>query len=162
MGSSSNELSNRIDHNFEVVIAFDYYDGPESGVALYASGEGIRFSSVGDSESRLRRGFEMDAIEGDWWPPIRELIRQEGLSEPRRVIVPGPSETLMRLRENVTQAVAKRHFVGVGAPDLSRMSGIQVTEAELSKLRELGCSTAGFKFANRLVRGSKQPTRRSE
>lgn len=162
MGSSSSKPSNRIDPNFEVVIAFDYYDGPESGLALYASGEGIRFSSVGDSESRLRRGFEMDAIEGDWWPPIRELIRQAGVSEPRRVIVPGPSETLMRLRENVTRAVVKRQFVGVGAPDLSRMSGVPVREAELSKLRELGCSTAGFKFANGLVRGRKQPERHTE
>jgi hypothetical protein len=162
MGSSSSKPSDRIDLNFEVVIAFDYYDGPESGLALYASGEGIRFSSVGDSESRLWRGFEMDAIEGDWWPPIRELIRQEGISEPRRVIVPGPSETLMRLRDNVTRAVAKRQFVGVGTPDLSRMSGVPVREAELSKLRELGCSTAGFKFANGLVRGRRQPKRHTE
>jgi hypothetical protein len=139
-----------------MVVAFDYHDGPESGLAIYASGEGVRFSSVGDSESRLRRGFEMEAIEGDWWPPIRELIRQEGVLKPRRMLVPGPSETLTSLRENVARAVAKKQFVAVGTPDLFRLSVIPVRDAEMSHLRELGCSAVGFRFANALVKGRKR------
>lgn len=158
MSSSSSKPSSRMDPNFEVVVAFDYYDGPESGLAIYSSGEGIRFSSVGDSESRLRRGFEMEAIEGDWWPPIRELIRQEGASKPRRVIVPGPTQTLASLRDSVTRAIAKKQFVAVGTPDLLRLSVVPVREVEISQLRELGCSVAGFRFANGLVKGHKRST----
>lgn len=158
MTSSNSKTSGRVDSKFEVVIAFEYYDGPESGLAVYTSGQGVRFSSVGDSESRLQRGFEMEAIEGDWWPPVRELIRQEGVSKPRRMIVPGPSEALMRLKDSVAKAVAKGQFVAVGTPDLLRLSIVPAKEADVAHLRELGGSVGGFRIANGLVKGRK-PTK---
>jgi hypothetical protein len=32
---------------FDLVIAFDFYDGPENGLALYDSGHAVRFASLG-------------------------------------------------------------------------------------------------------------------
>ena len=61
------------DPGFAVVLAFEYYDGPERGLALYPSGHGVRFSSLGDSKSRLFQAFELIPIEGNWWPRIKAL-----------------------------------------------------------------------------------------
>ena len=157
MHSSSSKPPSRVDLNFEVVIAFDYYDGPESGLAISTSGVGVRFSSVGDSASRLQRGFELEAIKGDWWPLIKDLIQQEGLSAPRRIIVPGPSETLTRLMDSVATEAATGQYVAVGGPDLSRLSIVALKEPELAQLRQAANSKDGFQLANSLIRGSKPP-----
>lgn len=147
------KTSSSINPNFEVIIAFDYYDGPESGLAIYATGEGIRFSSVGDSKSRLQRGFLMEAVEGDWWPHVQELMKAEGISNVRRLIWPkGPSRTLAGLEEKVAVAIPKERFVAVCKIDMSQLISAPVGAAEVSRLRELDGSPAGFRFANALVR----------
>lgn len=137
--------------DFRIVIAFDYYDGPESGLAVYPSGEAVRFVSVGDSASRMQRGFEMEMIEGDWEPFIESLIQKEGLSTHQRIMVPDASEILASLRENVMRAITIKQFVAVGSPNLEHLLMVQVGEAQLSELRKLGCSPEGFRFARQLV-----------
>ena len=48
------------DPGFAVILAFDYYDGPEHGLALYQSGHGVRFSSrtIAPSPPGTRRGMQ--------------------------------------------------------------------------------------------------------
>lgn len=67
------------DLGFTVILVFDYYDGPEHGLALYPSGEGVRFSSLGDSKSRLFRAFEFIPIEGNCGRKSKRCNRPKGL-----------------------------------------------------------------------------------
>jgi len=144
------DSSNRI-LLFQVVIAFDYYDGPESGLAIDAAGKGIRFSSLGDSESRTERAFEMESIDGDWTTWIDALLQLEDPSKSQRVIVPGISAPLTQLRERVSSAVVTKQFVAVGTPDLKRLHIVPITAIQSGNLRKLGCSSAGFQMASQMV-----------
>lgn len=162
--SSSNELlhqysrtpSSAGDPGFSVIFAFDYYDGPEHGVALYPSGTAVRFTSLGDSKSRLFRAFELIPIDGNWWPQIKALQNLEGSPPPARVVLPATaSSALTELENRVLQANVIGQFVGVGSPDFERMSVCPVTDDQLEGLRKLGCSPAGFELAHRLVKSWK-------
>jgi hypothetical protein len=159
--NSSSELLQKLaqisgsanDPGFEVIVAFDYHDGPEHGLALYASGDGVRFSSLGDSKSRFFRAFEVILIEGIWWPQVKALQQAAAIDPPRRILVPSEaSDELGQLESDVLQAPVIGQFVGVGSPDLERISLCAVTQEQLEALRELGCSPAGFQMAHRLVK----------
>ena len=139
---------------FEVIVAFDYYDGPEHGLALFPSGDGVRFSSLGDSKSRLFRAFELIPITGTWWSQVKALQQAEGIDPPRRILVPSKaSDELGQLESDVLHATAIGQFVCVGSPDFVRVSVTAVTQEQLGELRKLGCSPAGFQLAHQLVKG---------
>lgn len=143
-------------HNpgFEVIVAFDYYDGLEQGLALYPSGDGVRFSSLGDSKSRFFRAFELVPINGTWWPQVKALQQAARIEPPRRILVPSEaSDELGQLESDVFQASAIGQFVGVGSTDFERVSICAVIQEQLEALRELGCSPAGFKLAHQMVKG---------
>jgi hypothetical protein len=142
------------DPGFAVVVAFDYYDGPERGLALYPSGEGVRFASLGDSNSRLFRAFELVPIRGNWWAEVKDLQRAAGIDPPRRVLVPDEaSDMLEQLEKSVLDALGTGQYVGVGTPDLEQLSVSAVSKEQLDALRQLGCSPAGFRSAHQLVKG---------
>lgn len=142
------------DPGFEVIVAFDYYDGPEHGLALYPSGDGVRFSSLGDSKSRFFRAFELIPLKGMWWPQVRALQRAAGIDPSPRILFPRvASEELSQLESDVLQASAIGQFVGVGSPYFERVSICAVTKEQLAALRELGCSPAGFQLAHQMVKG---------
>ena len=160
--NSSNEFLHELacvggparDPGFAVIVAFDYYDGPERGLALCPSGDGVRFSSLGDSRSRLFRAFELIPIGGTWWPRVKALQQVAGIDPPRRVLVPDrPSEVLAQLERDILQAPATGHFVGVGSPDFEQLSVSAVSTDQLGALRNLGRSPAGFQLAHQLVKG---------
>jgi hypothetical protein len=142
------------DPGFAVIVAFDYYDGPERGLALYPSGEGVRFASVGDSNSRLFRAFELVPIRGNWWAEVKALQRAAGIDPPRRVLVPAKaSDTLEQFEKGVIAAPATGQYVGLGTPDLEQISVSAISKEQLDALRQVGCSPAGFRSAHRLVKG---------
>lgn len=142
------------DPGFAVIVAFDYYDGPERGVALYSSGEGVRFSSLGDSGSRLFRAFELIPISGNWWSEVKALQQAGGIDPPQRVLVPAEaSDVVARLESDVFSAPATGLYVGVGSPNFEQVHVSAVTQEQLDVLRQLDCSPAGFQSAHRLVKG---------
>jgi hypothetical protein len=141
-----------MDPGFEAILAFDYYDGPEHGLALYPSGDAVRFASAGDSESRMLRAFVLNPIEGNWWPRLRALQKSEGVDPPRRILLPARgSETLYQVESDATQAVALSQFIAVGSADLGQLSVCQMTPSEADELHKLGCSPEGFAFAQLLL-----------
>ena len=150
-------LAGARDPGFAVVVAFDYYDGPERGLALYPSGEGVRFASVGDSNSRLFRAFELVPIRGNWWAEVKALQRAAGIDPPRRVMVV-PVEVsgmLEQFQRGVIDAPETGQYVGVGTPDLEQLSVSAVSQEQLDALRQLGCSPEGFRSAHQLVKGTR-------
>jgi hypothetical protein len=149
------------DPKFAVIVAFDYYDGPEHGLALYHSGHGVRFSSLGDSRSRLFRAFKFIAIDGVWWQQISGLRQAEKPDLMRRIVLPSKeSENLTDFESAAQQARALGQFVGVGSPDLKKLLVSPVTEHELKDLRNLGCSQAGFDLAHRFVKDRRRVQKR--
>ena len=160
--NSSNDLLREFAHavgvdrdpGFAVIVAFEYYDGPERGVALYSSGAGVRFSSLGDSRSRLFRAFEFIPIGGNWWAEVKALQQAAGIDSSQRVLVPAEAgDVLTRLKSYVFGAPATGLYVGVGSPNLEQLYVSPVTEEQLDGLRQLGCSPGGFESARRLVKG---------
>jgi hypothetical protein len=137
------------DPGFQVIVAFDYYDGLEQGLALYPSGDGVRFSSLGDSKSRFFRAFELIPIKGTWWRQIRALQQAAGIDPSPRILVPSK---LGELERDVLQAPAIGQFICVGSPNFERVAICAVTQEQLGVLRELGWP-ASFQLAHQLVKG---------
>lgn len=141
------------DPNFVSVVAFSYCDGPEQGLALFASGQGVRFTTLGDSNSRMFRAFELTAIAGDWWESVKHVSKLEERSSSSRVFVPGKvSEALNLLMQEVQRAPAIAQYIAVGKPDLSRVLVTPVAAAQLRQLREVESPTDAFDLAHRLVK----------
>lgn len=156
--NSSSELLSRIsrlarDPGFAAIVAFDYYDGPKRGLALFESGEAVRFESLGDSKSRLFRAFELVPIEGNWWPRVRALQQAEDAHPLRRILVPSKSsDVLAKLEEDTRHANALGQFLGVGSPNLESILISSLTSQQLENVRKLGCSPAGFELAHKICR----------
>jgi len=115
----SRAVGDRYGPGFAVIISFDFYDGPESGLAVYPSGKGIRFSSLGDSPLRFFRAFELTSIAGEWWQQVQSVpeVSASTLTSPTsRVVVPSASDALTALESNVLDAAATGYSIGVGAP----------------------------------------------
>ncbi|WP_457333707.1 hypothetical protein [Rhizobacter sp. P5_C2] len=143
----------RNDPGFELVLAFDYYDGPESGIAVLASGQAVRFTSLGDSNSRLFRAFEFHPLQGSWWPQVLKVPDvQEAmplLCDGRRVLNPGMSEAINTLQRQVFDAPVDGAFIGVGAASWKWLTVMSVREDELYSIRQM----QGSPLAYRTVHG---------
>jgi len=148
-------LGDRHDPGFAVIVAFDFYDGPERGLAVYSSGEGVRFLSLGDSRSRFFRAFELTRITGDWWQQVHLLPGAstiEPTSPASRVWLPSASEALTMLENNVLGAVAIGYSVAVGSPYLKWLMTCPVTAAQAEALRQLDGSPEAFRSVHQMVK----------
>lgn len=141
------------DPGFSAIVSFDYYDGPESGLAIYPQGDGVRFSSLGDSKSRLFRAFELTSIDGFWLPKIQTLQATTGIEPSRRILFPTKDNELLReLRENTLGANSRGHYVSVGTPDFERILISPVSSWELKILRETKDSERCFKLTHKMIK----------
>ncbi|MDP3316157.1 MAG: hypothetical protein Q8M47_08830 [Devosia sp.] len=161
MNSSSNLLhkfaqtgASGNDPGFWAIVAFDYYDGPERGIAIYPSGEGVRFSSFGDSKSRLFRAFELVPISGDWRPEVKALEQAASVESSSRVLVPAvSSDILQRFEDAVFSAAATGLYVGVGSPNFGWMYVSAVTDEQIDRLRQQRAPDA-FQSVHSLIKAS--------
>lgn len=141
---------------FALIVSFDFYDGLERGVALYSSGESIRYSSLGDSLSRRFRAFEFATIEGDFWSTVNALSRATDDASPTRILLTNDSEALTRLDCNVFDAPALDFYVGVGSPYLDRLIVTSCFEDQLNTVRQLGGGAAGFLAAHQILKNRRK------
>ena len=142
-----------IDPGFALIIAFDYYDGPERGLAVFPSGSAVRFLSLGDSKSRLFRAFDLSPIEGNWWPLARRVVGAN--DEPAQYRVVAPSKqcgALNRLERDVCLAPSVQQFIGIGSASLEHLRVCRINKSQLAGLRKLGCSNAGFRSAHQIMK----------
>lgn len=145
----------KVNPGFGLVIAFAYYDGPEEGLALFESGHGLRFSSLGDSPSRLFRAFELVPLDGNWWERVRELPELAKTRPDRRVLVPSASEALDQLRRSVVAAQrVESPYVAVGPPGLDWLGLSAISAEGLSAVRELDDYAKRYRAVNQLVKAT--------
>jgi hypothetical protein len=122
--------------DFSAVVAFDYYDGPEKGLAIFQSGMGVRFDAIADSESREQRAFELVPLEKkDWLSAIAFLFRATVDRSSKRVHVPPASLNLTTLRDEVFGFEAHESYLAIGDPNLLRLSVTRSSPAALAEIR---------------------------
>jgi hypothetical protein len=85
---------------FERVLMFDFYDGPETGIAETADGEAYRFESIGESRHRRYRAYVVDHLTGSL--PFRTTARADGFltaSEWKAIQEVGSSERYVAISD---------------------------------------------------------------
>jgi hypothetical protein len=100
---------------FAVVVAFEYYDGPESGIALLETGQALRFKLIADSKSQLFRAFLIEILDGHEW---RCRIPIAHTTSTRVVWLCDDSETTRNIKTEFQQALGVSKFIGIGDRNL--------------------------------------------
>lgn len=141
------------DFGFSMIVAFNYYDGPESGIAVFPSGAGVRFESLGESRSRLFRAFELAALEGNWVHEAQALNQGAFRKPTGRVLLSSRGdERDQRFEARVRAAAVAEYFVGVGSANLDWLSISNVEAGQLKGLRTLSGPLAAFNAVRRLMK----------
>ena len=120
---------------FDLVVAFDFYDGPETGFAFHSSGEGLRFSVVGESKVRLFRAFSLALLRGNWAELVEKVIDTSlrGTSG-RMVFASETDDARSALIASVSEAKEQSYYLGVGRAYLDGLAVAAVSEADLKSL----------------------------
>jgi hypothetical protein len=138
---------------FVLLVVFDFYDGLESGLALLASGKGVRFKSLGDSKSRCFRAFQLTTIEGDWWPQVLPIQAVEQGAKKNPVLIGlQPTLLLENLKHDVYSATALSHQIAIGTPYLEKLAVCEVSDRWLSELQINKQKIDCFKIAHLLLK----------
>lgn len=143
--------------NFSLILAFDYYDGPEIGLALLDSGRGVRFSSLGDSRSRHFRAFELLPICGNWTEQVKAIQNSEEVKSSCRVLFPqNGGGDLLLLQRAVFSAEVNGQYIGIGSPNFEWLYVINVAIEDIVAIRELTSPQSKFDQAHRLLKSVRQ------
>jgi hypothetical protein len=149
------ERGGKRDPGFDVIVAFDFYDGPERGLALYPSGDGVRFTSLGDSKSRLFRAFALVPIEGNWRRAVDTVRTTIDHVYTQRLLLPTrSSDAAAQLEEEVFAATTAGLYIAVGSPYLEEILLRPVTQEQFDDMRPVRFSSEGFERAHRVVKGT--------
>lgn len=136
---------------FSAVVAFDYYDGPESGLAVYPTGEGVRFKSLGSSETDTGRAFVLWPIAGRWDARVERLRNETDRNPTALVLVPSASVELERLQADVEAAEALDRFIARSPAGITRLKVARVTDEQYRALMALEDGPAGYELASQLI-----------
>jgi len=149
---SNNELiapiSFKRDPGFALVIAFSYYDGPESGLAIYPNGDGVRFITLSDSRSGLYRSFKLELLSGNWWPKIQcvQELKEHDLSI-RIAVLSEQSKEAEILESEIFSASNKGCYLSVGPPNFDWLAAFEANEDYVEKANSLG-----FEFVHKMLK----------
>lgn len=142
----------KADPGFAMVLALEYYDGPERGVASYSSGEGVRFSVLGESKSRCFRAFELHTIPGKWLDRMSSFRTDRSDANPCRVFVPErASAELTELENEVDEAAIINSYVCVGSPYFDWFIVSRVEKPCLEEIRRIAPSD-GFQAVHKFIK----------
>lgn len=120
---------------FDLVIALDFYDGPESGFAFHSSGEGLRFSVVAESKVRLFRAFTFTLLCGNWAEMIEKVIDTSLPSATNRMVFASETDDgISALVASVREAKEQSCYIGVGGAYLDSLAIAAISKADLDNL----------------------------
>lgn len=145
----------RADPGFKVIVATEYYDGPEEGIALYPSGEAARFHALGDSRSRLFRAFAFTAVQGQWSSQVNALPEMSAVArnESTKILVTdNRGEEFERLDRQIRLARVSGRFVGFGPPTLEWLELLEVTAHQIEMLMSNGRDADIFQMVRKMFR----------
>ena len=117
---------------FDLVVAFNFYDGPETGLAFHSSGEGLRFLMVGESKTRLFRAFRLALLRGNWAEQVEKVIETSLRSTAGRMVFASDADDMISALVDVTsEATEQSCYVAVGPGYLDGLAIAAVSEADL-------------------------------
>jgi hypothetical protein len=124
---------------FDLVVARDFYDGPESGVAFYCTGEALTFSVVGESEPPMFRAFVFTLLNGNWAQLVKEVM--DTSPRPTGSWMVFDSETdpaIAELMTSVSQSTEQCYYFGIGTGYFDELDLKVVSKGELDDLKTSG------------------------
>jgi hypothetical protein len=120
---------------FDLVVALDFYDGPESGFAFHSSGEGLRFSVVAESKVQLFRAFTFTLLYGNWTEMIAEVVDTSLVPATSRLVFASETDDgISALVASVREAKEQSYYVGVGSAYLDSLAITSISKADLDNL----------------------------
>lgn len=136
---------------FSLVIAFQYYDGPEFGLSVYPNGTGLRFTSVGDAKSRMFRAFKFELVGDGWWRRIERLPGYRRPVSGMRIDVPSEeTKEIIILDDEVASATSTDLFLGLGSPAFEWLAVASASQKNLDK-----ADCAGFSYVHGFLKKRK-------
>lgn len=131
-------IAEKRDPGFSKIVVFEFYDGPEKGIAFDGEGHGLRFISVGDSKSRMFRAFMFEEIDADW-----ASIADRFKAEDSIIVTSLHSGEVTKLNEFLLRGSVLKRSLGVGPPYLEWVAGF-IASSEQIEMAE----NEGFDFVH--------------
>lgn len=128
--------------NFANVIAFDFYDGIESGVGLFPCGMALRFVYLTESRTNLFKAFRIDLINGNWTKYI-DLYP---------FLPPCGNKQFQEFSEKIEAEKTLRTFIGIGNFSLDGLLIAPISTAEIEHLRSRNCEANLFHNIHRYLK----------
>jgi hypothetical protein len=115
---------------FDLLLAIDFYDGPETGFAFYSSGECLRFSVVAEAKHPILRAFAFDLLDGNWAQMVKNVT---DTSPPNSwmVFASETDDARSALLRSVSEATELSHYIGVGGAYLDGLAVMAISKMEL-------------------------------
>jgi hypothetical protein len=127
---------------FDLVLASDFYDGAEQGVAFGHDGRAMAFWSIADSPFRIFRAY--------YFRPMLNLDAARALSVKARSL--GERFAFIESGEKWATDVGPVDQVGVGHPYLDWLHLAPATAAELAAVQAPDSEVERYSRAHRLVK----------
>ena len=125
--------------NFANVIAFDFYDGIESGVGLFPCGTALRFTYLTESRTNLFKAFRIDLIDGNWTKYI-DLYP---------FLPPCGNKQFQEFSKRIETEKALKTFIGIGNFSLDRLLIAPISSAEIEHLFSRNYAASLFRNIHR-------------
>ena len=120
---------------FDLVVALDFYDGPENGFAFHSSGEGLRFSVVAESKIRLFRAFTFTLLCGNWTEMIEKVVDASLVPATSRMVFAFETDDgVSALVASAREAKEQSYDVGVGSAYLDNLAITAISRADIDNL----------------------------
>ncbi len=113
-----------VDPQFAEIVTFEFYDGIETGVGFYASGETVRVASLADSNLGIYRAFEFAIVDGSWLEKLSRVALES-------------HEYAMALKSEIFSITPTALFVGIGSLDLKWIKLTTISADALEALRDV-------------------------
>lgn len=139
------------------ILPFEFSDGPERGLAIFADGQAVTFSLIGESRFKMFRAFELHPIVGDWSIALQAWkLQSTGLKNDRIILPSHTAEIFDRIEHDASKALAIGHYVGVGSPYLEWLTIAKISPSQKHTLNRQAQNGTGFLFAHNIIRQNRQ------
>lgn len=133
---------------FDLLLALDFYDGPETGFAFYSSGECLRFSVVAEARYPILRAFALDLLDGNWAQMVEVVT--DTLPPNSQMVFASEAEETASLLRSVSEAIDLSHYIGVGGAYLDGLAVIAVSKMELDHFKTSRTAESYYEIHRRI------------
>ncbi len=148
------EMSKLNNVRFDIVLGFDFYDGPENGIAVYPSGNVVRFESIADSKYNCFRCYYLSGLPISFREKVEAIYEViEARENGRRIVLPNTSSPeLEALEAEVASAASLSHGFAIGSPYLEWFKLAPILFSQKAEAMEIIDPIKRYKFAHNILK----------